>query len=170
MRGGSRPNSGRKAILTWEERLYIGAECQVKFIAAAKEKQQAEIRRIFARSDYDAVIANVQMIPVNQRSAWLQSEQYETHCADVEEECHVIAGTDPEARTDDGDARPAPRIVSVAEQRPYGVRTKIISAVATDWSQRIGGNVSKSTVTRCWEELRSIMADLDESEGNKPIL
>lgn len=164
MRGGSRLNAGRKPLLTNLERLWVGVQCEDAFRAAAQAKQQAEVDRVFAQSDYAAVIAKVQAIPVHLRFAWLQSEEFEQHRDDVELESHAIAGTD----MDEGQA--APRIVTIPPQKPTGVRRNIIATVAEDWSKRIGKPISKSTVTRCWEEARAMHRAITESEENEPIL
>ena len=162
MRGGRRLNAGRKPILSDLQRFCVGMQCEGDFKAAAAAKQKAEIERVLAQSDYDAVIAKVHTIPVHKRKEWLQSQEYDAHCADIELELHALAGTDPDGGQD------APRLFTVFPQRPTGVRNDIIEKVAADWATRIGKPISISTVTRCWEEARELLKINAESLGNEP--
>lgn len=164
MRGGLRANSGRPGLLTALQRLAIGIECEAEFDAVAMRNQAAAVERIIAQSDYRAVIGNLDYIPVSKRAAWLRSESCDAHRADVEEECHAIAGTSP------SEGGPASRNISVPLRRPQGVRRAIIAAIATQWTEKMGKNVSRSTVTRCWEEARSMLKRMADEEAREPPL
>ena len=162
MRGGFRANAGRKPLLSDIDRLEVGIQCETEFLSAAKAKEEAAFESVFAQSDYAAVIAKINTIPVHLRLKWLESEECEQHLADVELERHAVAVTDP----DGGES--ASRIVSIPPQKPTGVRKRIVTAVAEDWSNRIGRRITPSTVTRCWEEARSFIKRISEHNGNEP--
>jgi len=139
-------------------------DCEAAFVAAGRVKQQAEMDRVIAQSDYAAAIAKVQAMPLHLRPAWLRSEAFEEHRFDIELERHAIAGTEC------GDGKAAAAMVTILPKRPMGVRKAIVATVAEDWSKRIGRPISKSTVIRCWEELRAMQRRLAETDGNEPTV
>lgn len=162
MRGGVRLGAGAKRKLSAWERVAVGMQCERAFKAAADDKLQAAKDLKIARSDYRAVIAKLEARPVHSRSAFLQGDAFEQHLADIEEERHAIAETDANG------TEAAPRVFTIPPQKPTGVRKNIIVTVADEWSQRIGQRISESTVTRCWEEARAIIRDLEKNEENEP--
>lgn len=164
MSGGLRPNAGRKRLLTDMQELGVGVECEALYKRAEDDVFQAQKEKIFARSDYVEMISKIMTIPQEKRCTWLQSEEFQVHCDDIEIELHAIAETDIDSFTGDGNDVLAPRIVSVPYRRPYGVRMAIITAVAQDWSKRIGKQISAGTVKRCWDEYRASLRKMKEDD------
>lgn len=148
-RGGARPGAGRpRAIGDPMRRLAIGARCEGLWHDAWARNLEQAIADAFAASDYATLISSAHSIPIGQRAAWLRSEDYETHAADVEEERRTLASMDA---TDD---RPAPRLFRFEGKRPKGVKPRIIAAVAAWETEQNGETVSQRQVRECWDEYR----------------
>ncbi len=166
MRGGGRPGAGRKPLLSPTQRMAVGFQCEAAFEKTALRlaKFEAEkFRRGALQEPEDRHAANmyaqIQSIPVAGRMAWTshRADQLEQFSYDFDATLRVAGRLDPK---DEG--RP---ILRVTVRRPAGVRQVIFDDVASDWSQRIGRPISRSTVIRCWEEARAMLRRM-ASEGD----
>ncbi len=165
MRGGARQNAGRRPLLTVEQRLLLGSDCEKKLqeLKDAALQDHIQERLSAGGSEYLHYVESVNAIPVHKRPKRTVDE-IEQHEADIEAELLAIAGLSMHS------VDPAPRLLIIPYKQPKGVRKQIISAVAADWSHRIGKPISESTVKKCWDEWRAEVAWLRQQlGGTKPF-
>lgn len=143
-RGGKRPNAGRKPKLDPVERLLVGAECERRWTAPVQEQVNNYFDEV--TEDYREATAKAHAIPLDKRLAWLGSDDFAQYRADIEIEREFL--------------NTSPRNVSI--KRPF-TRSDVILSVREAW-QGVHGQVSISTITRCWEEYRALRKRLAEDD------
>lgn len=89
---------------------------------------------------------NAQSIPIQKRSEWIRSQEYEDHEDDVD----FALQTDQKL---DNDQAPS-RVMKIRVKRPWGVKKGIKKTVA----QEMG--ISERLVQTCWDEYRKLMSTL----------
>lgn len=154
--GGTRSGAGRPLKWNFYDVLTIGQACESKWREASNEALKAR-RAALAHADLIQSLQNgVQTIPVPQRKAWLESEAYAEHRADLEAWLHARAGTpfDDETANYAGDA---PRRVTVSTKPPRGTRQRIICQVAKE------NELTESAVDNLWQLYRRFEKELRES-------
>lgn len=90
--------------------------------------------------------AKAHAVPLAQRREWLESDDFVQYRADIEIEREFLNKT--------------PQTVSI--KRPF-TRSDVIASVREAW-QAAHGEVSISTITRCWEEYRALRKRLAEHD------
>ena len=80
LRGGKRQGAGRpkgSAVLSFEERLEVGVECQERWKAARAENLRAAEEAIFGGSEYARQIAAIHYVPLADRPDFLPLVEHE---------------------------------------------------------------------------------------------
>jgi hypothetical protein len=157
--GGRRNGAGRHAVLTWEEWLEIGAECEGRFNAIWASNLQAAQDAYFAKSDYLSLIANVHQVPIPYRENWHSTCEAENHFDDVEGARKQMAGMDVASEES------ALRQLRFEAVRPYAVKSKIKADVAAWATGRYGKAISERLVQSCWDDIRSFKKQQDAEES-----
>lgn len=162
--GGARRGAGRPPKLTDEQRLWIGADCEGAFRAATQVRMKRATEDLFEfRSEFKEVIRQVNQTPLAGRRAFLRGDDFKWHESEVRMELAQIlenlpVGWDIGESDDPND--PMGRWLRLRSIKPQGVRDGIIAAVAADWSKRVGFKIPESTVSKCWDWVRSIRKSL----------
>lgn len=160
-RGGERPGAGRKPMLSWEERLGLGAEAEERIRKAAEARKQAMVT---ARNE-----------DLNLREKWArlhdirarklkqlreQVPEFPDHLQRQHLRDYLMKNDDVEDATlDVRDAVSAlygssKIVISTAKLR-YGLRREILAALAKDASELLGRPITGRMVERCLEEFRA---------------
>lgn len=151
-RGGARAGAGRRPALEWDERFWVGATCEGLWNDAVAAAKNASIANFRDQSDLAAIYAKLaEKILPDGRKVFLESDDFEAHAYDVEEERRTLA------RMADDDESPVPRLFHVHVPRPMGKRQPIIAEVAARASERYAKPVSRRIVRECWEETRAAL-------------
>ena len=81
--GGTRDGAGRKPRLSFEEQLWVFGECEL----LANEEQERNISARFASKTKEAGphLDYPMLMPAKDRSAWLDSFEFEQHQEDLED-------------------------------------------------------------------------------------
>ncbi len=137
MRGGKRARAGRKSLLSYEDRLTIGADVHNRLAAAAERKKDAKLDQRLD-PDLKSSWTLLHSLPLKSR----RSATAERLLYDVKAE---LAGRDN---------------TRVPHRRVYGGREEIIREVALERSKELGKRITVRTAEKCLEEYRSITKKL----------
>ena len=176
-RGGKRPGAGRQAgssILTLEQRLRVGAECQERWQAALRANLHAAEQAAFGNSEYKRQIAAVNLTPLEDRAGLMSltgadgvpildeegdrlfiTEAGRSHAEDIEGARKELAGIEVDSPD------PAPRIIEIRAKRPYGLKEPLLRAVSAWAATQFERPVSVRMVESCWAELKAFLKTLD---------
>ena len=173
-RGGKRAGAGRRpgsTILTWDQRLVLGGQCEHLWRDACAARLKAAEASLFARSDYREQIAALQTVPLDERASYsprhaphdpedddgdeegatdLEYATYaaEAHADDIEGARKLMAGMSID------DPTPAPRLFEIRAARPYGVTRAIVKEAAAWASAQFHKPVSPRMAKTCWDAFR----------------
>lgn len=153
--GGSRRGSGRPRKWTFDDILTIGGACEVKWRSACQAAFEARLRSLPHAKEIRELHDAIDNIPLAERKAWLQSEEFEDHSDDVAALLHkragneLVGGVEVEGETYGGDYEgKAPRIISISRKPKRGTRQRIIAEVAIDFA------IGESAVKNLWGAYR----------------
>ena len=142
--GGKLPGAGRKPTLSPTKRLEIGGEVERRIEQAALARLHAKIEARNDRFNLREKRARLNSIPVAER---LRRRSINPNWADDDDTVLDIR--------DNLTALYASSKVEVsAHQLRYGLRSKIIAAVARKWSKRMRRKIATRLVERCLEDYR----------------
>lgn len=142
-RGGRRAGAGRRALLTYEDQVSIGAAIDEQIRAAAFEKFKASVMRQFADEDLELAWRQLNTIPVSRRRA--HNERLAKSGLTVEEDDHPISQQLSDIRTAIGNKR----FFTNPGYAPYGVRQLVFSKTAKE------RGISARMAERCLETYRA---------------
>lgn len=159
-RGGKRPNSGPKAILTEIERLNVGSWC-------AAHERELGARKISERIDQKTLPAKlkarVSKIDEKYRALEAASDK-SSGSIDVLRarwaEERMQAGAEIFGRRG--------RIYRVTLERQYGQRAAIIAACRKKVAQEWGKHVSAHTIDACWKEFAAFERSIRTLSAPRP--
>ena len=150
-RGGKRPGSGRRSALTPSERCDIGDECVRLMGEAWSAREIAAIETRLVGAELDALRAEADAIPVEDRRGWLKTEAGREYPKEIKSMLRATTGTPLN--------RMPPRQGTLRITQPYAVRRQIIAAVAIDFSRRLGKTVTERSVVTCWKTVQAAERD-----------
>lgn len=161
--GGKREGSGRKKLLTDDQRLWVGSSCEEFWRKALKRNLDAELAERSKNSSKVRLLA--QAIPIGKRREWLQKIAGQEYLEDLGfaicEDSGQVIDVNIDIKTEyhkmaDTDKKPLEKIIHVKAKQPKGARKQIISDMVHIVSSRYGCAVSKGTIEKCWKEFRQL--------------
>ena len=129
--GGKREGAGR--IPKWDPlfKLHVGQDCEELFKREIELAIEQAKNKLFGQeTDLKEQWQHTNRIPIEQRSAWLKSEEADRHQFDIEQELGAIHSHEP-------DTFPKSRLLSLPAKPPRGTRSRIISEIAKKYSLSI---------------------------------
>ena len=142
--GGRRAGAGRPKILTDDMILLVGWACEALQSKAYERKLAAAKRLIFEEiTNLSEFFADINSMPIEERSAYLQSQEFKDHQRAVEAELEVLGqptGTD---------GNPS-RFLNIPMKRIYGLNEGIYVVVGEHFG------LTRNQVKRCWKEYRKL--------------
>ena len=128
------------------ERVRVGSLCERLYRDAYKSATTVQIAQATkaVRLEHD----KARSIPIERRSAWTRSLEFEDHKDDIQFALQTDQGL--------SDDQPPSRFMKVRLKRPWGVKKDINKNVAREMG------ISERLVQTCWDEYRKLMGDLSE--------
>lgn len=159
--GGARIGAGRPRKYGFEAIVKIGQACEARWRDESKLALETRISRLPHADSINALHEGVQAIPVTQRRAWLESENYADHVGDLEAWLHDRAGTPFSDETEHYQGS-APRLITVSTKPPRGARVRIIAEIAKQ------SKLPEGTVDNLWQAYRRFEREpLEPQDSNE---
>ena len=140
--GGKRTGAGRPRIWSFDDILTVGQMCENRWRdaeAAAVMKNKAI--KFSEQSEIGSHHRSARLVPIGDRSAWLNSEAGETHHDDVEVEIEFLN----EAIFGEPSQN---RVVSISNKPQWGTRKLILEEAATKFCIKV------KEASNLWEAYR----------------
>lgn len=142
--GGRRAGAGRPKILNDDMILAVGWACETLQRKAYDRQLAAAKQSIFSdATNLSEFFGEIASIPIQERSDYLLSQEFEEHRSSIDEELRVIgqpAGLD---------GKPS-RIITFKLKRIYGVNEGIYVVVGELFG------LTRNQVKKCWREYRKL--------------
>jgi hypothetical protein len=140
-RGGKRAGAGRPPLITYSERLKIGARCERLWREVGQAKEKAAVDAAIPTAL--RYLERAKGIPIGKRKKWLKSQDGRDYLGDVDSAL-------VEDQYGEGAKRkkPSHRLV-IGYRRPKGVRKQIMDQVAAQFG------ITPRMVESCWKEFRA---------------
>lgn len=161
--GGRRAGAGRKLKFDLFFMLKVGAACEERLLEAQNSVKANSRHYLFNEvSDLQSLWNKSDQIPVSKRTAWLESDAFEDHQADIEEERMAIRSEI--ASASEGAQKAAEHSANGSEEgvdqlakiaAPRGTRKRIIQEVAALH------NLTENQVDNLWQQKRRFEAEAD---------
>ena len=166
--GGRRAGAGRKLKFDLFFMLKVGAACEERLLEARNSVKANSRHYLFNEvSDLQSLWNKSDQIPVSKRPAWLESDAFEDHQADIEEERSLIrsevaivsrktqrAAKNAPIGSEKGVDQPTKKPV------PRGTRRRILREIAVIYK------LTENQVDNLWQQKRRFEA---EAEMEMPI-
>lgn len=166
--GGRRAGAGRKVRFDFFFMLEVGAACEERLLEAQNSVKANSRQYMYNEvSDLQSIWNKSNQIPVSKRPAWLESDAYADHQADIDEERSLIrtevakvsrktrrAAKNAPSRSEKGVDQPTKIPV------PRGTRRRILREIAATYK------LTENQVDNLWQQKRRFEA---EAELEMPI-
>lgn len=135
-RGGRRLNAGRKLKLDVYQRLSVGAECERLQNEMVKRRKELLENDAHDFTNLPEWWDWIQSIPVNERAAFTETQDFKDHAKDV--------------------AKELTKVPPLEKASKYGTRRRVVANVAKWATLRFAVPILPSFVEDCWEEFRAL--------------
>ena len=161
--GGRRAGAGRKVKFDFFFMLEVGAACEERLLEAQNSvKANSRLYLFNEVSDLQSLWNKADQVPVSKRTAWLESDAFEDHQADIEEERMAIRSETASAaegaqkaaeHTPNGSGGGVDQLAKIPV--PRGTRRRIIKEVAALY------NLTENQVDNLWQQKRRFETEAD---------
>jgi hypothetical protein len=129
-RGGARSGAGRRSVLSREQALWVGEECERLWIKASEDQAMARYEKGPITEMIRDEQARTDLIPIFARKA-------RGSVRDITESIDEITG--------------GVRVMSIPRKRAYGAKSEVIKAAIAWCLDEYGQIITSSKAVECWK-------------------